>query len=523
MPVSLERDAHMKPTSEPTAVLADRESAAALEQAGEAILITDAEGTILSVNAAFERITGYARTDAIGQTPRILRSGEHRGVFFRELWDTIRRGDPWSGRLINRRPSGDCYRAELSISPIRDADGAVVRHLGILRDITTEVEVEEKLRLAQKMEALGHLASGIAHDFNNALTPILAYSELSLMELPESHAIRAYISEILGSAEHGASLSRQLLAFGRKREPEFSTVELNEVVGGLERMIRRVIREDIHITFHLDPEAGMVLADAAQVEQVIMNLVLNARDAMPEGGALAVSTHRPGTRRLPGGSAPTPGYAALEVRDTGPGIDPAIAPHLFEPFFTTKPPGEGTGLGLTTVRSIVAQHEGRVTWESQPGEGAVFRVFLPVASAATAAAHSREAVTLARGSETVLLVEDDAGVRSLAAELLRRIGYVVFDFGDAEQALNFFREADHPMDLLLADLVLPDFNGRILYQRALERQPRLRALFMTGYGPSALSKMGLDGEHADLLRKPFTIYELARRVRETLDRSPPAG
>jgi two-component system, cell cycle sensor histidine kinase and response regulator CckA len=513
----------MTSNPEMTAPPADRELASALEQASEAMLLTDADGMIIVVNAAFERITGFDRGAAVGQTPRILRSGEHRGVFFRELWDTIRRGDPWSGRLINRRPSGEVYRAELSISPVRDTHGAVIRHLGILRDVTTEVEIEEKLRLAQKMEALGHLASGVAHDFNNALTPILAYSELALMELPDSHPVRAYIGQILDSAEHGASLSRQLLAFGRKREPEFSPIELNEVVGGLERMIRRVIREDIRIAFHLDPAAGLVLADAAQVEQVVMNLVLNARDAMPEGGVLSVSTHRPGSLALPGGSAPTPVFAALEVRDSGPGLDASVTAHMFEPFFTTKPPGEGTGLGLTTVRAIVAQHEGRVAWESRPGEGAVFRVFLPVASAATAAAHSREAVTLARGSETVLLVEDDAGVRSLAAELLRRTGYVVFDFGDAEQALNFSKEAGPPMDLLLADLVLPDFNGRLLHQRMLEHRPSLRALFMTGYGPSALNKMGLDGDHADLLRKPFTIYELARRVREMLDRSPPAG
>jgi two-component system, cell cycle sensor histidine kinase and response regulator CckA len=513
----------MTSTPELTSAMSDQDATAALEQASEAILICDAEGTILLVNAAFERITGYSRAEAIGQTPRILRSGEHRGVFFRELWDTIRRGEPWSGRVINRRPSGDCYRAELSISPIRGADGSVVRHLGLLRDVTTAVDMEEKLRLAQKMDALGHLASGIAHDFNNALTPILAYAELSLMELPEGHAVRTYIRQMLSSAEHGTTLSRQLLAFGRKRDPEFSTVELNEVVGGLERMIRRVIREDISIVFRLDPEAGLVLADAAQVEQVIMNLVLNARDAMPEGGTLTVSTHRPGTRTPPGGSAPTPAFAVLEVRDTGVGLSDAVIPHMFEPFFTTKPPGEGTGLGLTTVRSIISQHEGRVTWESRPGEGTVFRVWLPVASDATLAAHSREAMTLARGSETVLLVEDDAGVRSLAAELLRRIGYVVFDFGDAEQALNFSKDAGQPLDLLLADLVLPDFNGRLLHERMLERRPQLRALFMTGYGPSALNKMGLDGDHAELLRKPFTIYELARRVREMLDRSPSAG
>lgn len=486
----------------------------ALDQTAETVMITDAHGDIEYTNHAFEVVTGYPLAEVRGHTPGFLKSGEHPGVFFREMWNKLLRGEVWTGLIVNRRKNGNMYRADTTITPIRNEQGAVISFISTARDITREMEIEEKFRQSQKMEALDHLASGMAHDFNNMLTPIMAYSDLALMELPGEHPVRKYLEEISGCAEQGAALIRQLLAFGRKREPDISPVEVNEIISGLETMVRRSVHENVQIELQLAPDAGVVMADPWQMEQVIVNLVLNARDAMPQGGKLTIATHGPAKT---GPGAEHPSMATIEVRDTGTGIDPAIQAHIFEPFYTTKPPGEGTGLGLTSARSIVSRHGGQLTVESTLGVGSVFRLTLPAATETALPEPIRSHTTAGRGTETILLVEDDSAVRMLSAELLRRMGYTVFDFSDSGEALLFIRSATQPVHLLLADVILPHCDGRRLFQQLRSTYPRLKGLFMTGHGPQVLKKMGLSDDAKDMIRKPFTVSDLMHRVRQTLD------
>lgn len=496
--------------------------ARALDQTAEIIMVTDEQGTIQYVNPAFSTITGYAASEVIGLNPRILKSGQHLGMFYRELWQTILRGDMWYGRFVNRRKDGTLYREEATISPVKDAAGRIVNFVATKRDITREVEIEERLRQAQKMEAMGLLASGVAHDFNNALTPILAYSELALMELDEQHPVREYIREIQECGERTAAMTRQLLSFGRKRESEFSLLDLNEVLTGLEKMIRRLIREDVEISFELVPSSVMVRADPSQLEQVIVNLLLNARDAMPGGGRLRVAT-REVMAEEEGLPDLAPGqHVCMEVEDSGCGMSEDVIEHIFDPFFTTKEPGRGTGLGLTTVYNIIRQHGGAITARSEPGRGSTFRVFLPISEApAPSEGEDVPALAGARGHETVLLVEDDGDVRRLATEILHKHGYRVFDFGHPEDALGFARESSEPPDLLITDVVMPQFNGCELYRRLRETQPNLKVLYMSGHSSRTIAQLGFDAAPTQFLAKPFTMGGLTSRVREILQE--PAG
>ena len=488
-----------------------------MDQINLAVVITDTAGIVEYVNDAFLHTTGYAESEVLGQPASMLKSGEHSGALFRDMWNKLLRGETWEGLLVNRRKNGDEYRAETSMTPVRDRDGTIRWLASVSRDVTREMEVQEEIRTAQKMEALSHLASGIAHDFNNTLTPILAYAEMAAMEAPETSPLRSYLDEILHSAGRGTTLTRHLLAFGKLHEPERAPVELNEIVTEMQRLIDEARMKNVEVAYALDGQAGTIVGDAAQIEQAVMNLVLNALEAMPTGGQLRVCTRGPAAPGTTGADR-----AAIEVWDTGPGIPDEIAAHMFEPFFTTKASGEGTGLGLTTARSIMKKHDGRVEWETEPGKGSCFRLVFPAVRAVPAEPNTPGVIApLARGTETILLVEDDMGVRSLSAELLRRTGYTVYDFGSSVQALHFARDTSRSFDALVTDLVLPDFSGWSLYQQVCEARPGMKVLFMTGYGDAALKKMRIDVSSYEVMRKPFTIYELSRQVRHVLDSASP--
>lgn len=494
-----------------------RRAAATLDQISLAVVITDVEGIIEYANDAFLRTTGFAPSEVMGKPVNMLKSGEHAGVTFRDMWNRLLRGESWEGLLINRRKDGETYRAETAMAAVRDHHQAIRWLVSVSRDVTREMDIQEEIRNSQKMEALAHLASGIAHDFNNTLTPILAYAEMAALETAETSPLHSYLNEILHSAGRGTTLTRHLLAFGQQHEPERAPIEINEIVAEMERLIDEARMKNVEVAYNLDPRAGAVIGDAAQIEQAIMNLVLNALEAMPMGGTLHVRTRGPAAAGSKGA-----GQAVIEVGDTGPGIPDEIAAHMFEPFFTTKASGEGTGLGLTTTRSIMKKHDGRVEWETEPGKGSCFRLVFPALQTTPATPESPGAMApLAQGTETILLVEDDMGVRSLAAELLRRTGYTVYDFGSAVQALHFARDTSRTFDALVSDLVLPDFNGWSLYQQICETRPGTRVLFMTGYGDAALKKMSIDIRSVSVLRKPFTIYDLSRHVRHVLDASAP--
>jgi signal transduction histidine kinase len=395
----------------------------------------------------------------------------------------------------------------------------IVRLQSSLADRVTELE--RALSGAQKMEAIGRLAGGVAHDFNNLLTVILASSDLLLFQKGLNETQRESIQMIKQAGERGAGLTRQLLAFSRKQVLRPEVLALNDLVGNIEKILRRLIGEDIELKTHLAADLYPVLADSGELEQVLMNLVVNARDAMPQGGRIDIETANVELGEKDGvGRWPTrPGaHMRLSVRDTGCGMDEETQRHIFEPFFTTKEPGKGTGLGLATVYGIIRQSNGHIEVSSSPGRGAEFRIYLPRSVAAVPGARpATSAARLRPGAETILLVEDEIGVRALARQILQANSYTVLEAGDGEEALGVSAEWPSPIHLLLTDVVMPRLGGPQLADRLLSERPSMKVLYMSGYPDAAIpSHDGQDVEHV-FLQKPFTPAGLTRKVREVLE------
>jgi PAS domain S-box-containing protein len=419
------------------------------------------------------------------------------------------------------RPDGVTRRLSASAEMVVDEQGRPLRILGTAQDVTEARELEEQLRQAQKMEAVGRLACGVAHDFNNLLTAILGYADLLAKRLPGGRpgdTCRRDLEEIRKAASRATSLTAQLLAFSRKQVLAPQALDLNLVVSELERMLRRLIGEDIDLVTDLTPHLPPVKVDPGQLEQVLLNLAVNARHAMPEGGRLTVATRRE-QRAVPLPHHPPSGRGVvLEVTDTGCGMDAPTQARIFEPFFTTKPPGHGTGLGLATVYGIVEQSGGRIEVESQPGRGACFRIFLPCAENPAAAKPPASAPGPATpGVETILLLEDDDSVRELAQEVLESGGYAVLPAASGEDALTLCRNHPGAIDLLLADVVMPGGNGPRWATRLRSVRPGLQVAFMSGYTEHAALREAPPDALQRLLQKPFTPDRLLQAVREALD------
>jgi len=381
---------------------------------------------------------------------------------------------------------------------------------------------EAQLRHAQKMEAIGRLASGVAHDFNNLLSVVISSSDLALLRMQSGDRARAEIEDIRKAGQRAAALTRQLLAFSRQQVLQPRVLSLNDVVHGMERMLSRVLGEDILLAIDVAPELAAVKADPSQVEQVIMNLVVNARDAMPTGGQLRIQT-RNASEAPRGASAPVPGpHVMIAVSDTGVGMDGETVARVFEPFFTTKERGKGTGLGLSTVFGIVKQSGGSIAVHSALGRGATFEVYLPVTDeidAPFAVRHDEIAESL-KGGETLLLVEDDDQVRALCAKVLRQYGYDVIEAGRPSSAIAAAASYTGAIDLLLTDVVMPEMGGRLLAEHLAAERPRMRVLFMSGYTDDTTMRHGVLESAVSFLQKPFTPHALARSVRDTLARAP---
>ncbi len=496
--------------------------AMAIEQAAETVVVTDTTGTITYVNPAFEQVTGYSRSEAIGQNPRILKSGVQPSGIYAELWQTIGRGGTWRGRLVNRRKDGTHFTEEASISPVRDAGGATLGYVAVKRDITVELELESRLRQSQRLESIGRLAGGVAHDFNNLLTVILTAGEDLQDAARGGRAVEMEeLDEIVDAGRRASELTRQLLAFARRQPVAPRVIDLNEAVRASDRLFRRVIGENVRVAEHLAPGAWPIHCDPGALDQVLMNLVVNARDAMPDGGVLTLSTdnlsiapgeHVPDSEMSPGE------YVKLTVKDTGTGMSPEVLAHVFEPFFTTKPPGAGTGLGLATVYGIVRQSGAFVDVHSEVGRGTTFEIFFPRASRTGAEGSREPAPSRARGHETVLVVEDDATVRHVAVRALRAAGYTVLEASGGRQALELARGPGTSIDLMLADVVMPGMMGPEVAKQVAKIQPALRVLFMSGYARDSMGRHAALDDGTRLLAKPFTSDALLARVREALDR-----
>ncbi len=493
----------------------------ALQQASAAIVITDRDGNIEYVNRAFTTFTGYTPEEVHGKNPRLLKSGRTAPETYRELWATITAGETWQGELCNKKKSGELYWERAVISPVRDANGEITHFIASKLDVTHSRELEQRLVQAQKMEAVGQLAGGVAHDFNNTLGVITGHGELLARQIGEQDPGRARLEEILKAAQRAAELTRHLLAFSRKQVLEPQILDLNTVVVDIEKMLRRLIGEDIDLVLKLGVEVGPVKADPGQIGQVIMNLAVNARDAMPSGGILAIETANVnldnGYARLHPGARAGP-HAVLSLSDTGVGMDAETLSHAFEPFFTTKEEGKGTGLGLSTVYGIVKQSEGFVFAYSEPGRGSTFKVYLPrVGGAAPEQVAPAEPESPATGSETILVVEDEASLRAVICEVLAEAGYSVLEAPEPDHALATAHSHPAPIHLLLTDVVMPGGNGRHLANRIRGVHPETAVVFMSGYTGDVITRTGVLDPGVLYLQKPFSARALLRKVRGALD------
>ncbi len=500
-----------------------RRLAQAVEQTQEVVVITDEAANILYANPAFTEVTGYQRKEVEGKNPRILQSGRHEARFYEELWNTLLAGETWQGQFINKRKDGSIYYEEASISPVRNDAGEVTNYVAVKHDVTRERELEDQLRQSQKMDAVGKLAGGVAHDFNNLLTVITGNVELLLMQIHEKDPLYEDVLEIGNVADRAGALTRQLLAFSRRQTGQPEVFDVAELVGQMEKMIRRTISEEIQLETLFEEDLPPVEMDPVHLEQVILNLVVNARDAMPSGGNLeirALALKHVSEERLPETLRRTGEGVLLSVKDDGEGMTPEILEHVFEPFFTTKEAGRGTGLGLASVYGIVKAAGGMIHIESEPGAGTTVLLALPpTEKRATAQDKAAKLVSELRGQESIMVVEDDSTVRRSISQFLNRYGYATTLYSDPQNALEDLLGGVLRPDLLISDIVMPHMSGIELRRRLVSAGIKLPTLFITGYSPDQHEKLD-DALFADhYLKKPFRPSELAEKIRSILDRT----
>ena len=491
----------------------------AIEQVSETIFITDLDGMIQYCNPAFERLTGYSKEETIGQNVKVFRSGKETSEFYQDLWATIRQGKVWTGRLTNKTKNGFIYEEDASLSPIRNSLGEFSGFLAVKRDVTERLQLERQLFQAQKLESIGRLAAGIAHDFNNLLTAINGYSDLLLSQLGAEDPLRSYAGEIRKAGERSASLTKQLLIFSRKQVIEPRILNLNTTIRGSVTMLQRLIGEEIAVETHLDGSLGQVMADPTQIDQVIMNLAVNARDAMSHGGRLKIETKNVDVCEVTATIFPDaiPGrYVLLTVTDDGQGMTETIREHLFEPFFTTKEVGKGTGLGLATVYGIVRQSGGWIDLSSELGMGTSFRIYLPRIDGCPLTEAKDISGPAEGGDETILIVEDQEAVRSFTTVALEGYGYHVLEAPNGRTALAVAKRYPGVIHLLLTDVVLPGMKARKLSETLKGLHPNLKVLFTSGYSTDAIAHRGILDHGVSYLPKPFSPDELAAKIRGLL-------
>ncbi len=505
-----------------------------LNQTDAEVMITDLNGTIEYVNTAFERITGYTAAEVRGQNSRILKSGKHDKAFYKHLWDTITGGKPWHGRFVNKRKDGTFYHEDAAIFPVFDEKGSIINYAAIKRDITREVALEEQLQQAAKLEAIGQLVGGIAHDFNNILTSIQGFTELALSKITPQDTLWNELTEIRSSAKQASRITQQLLGFSRKQMISPRPVSGNQIVREMRTLLQRYIGEDIQLMMTLTSKRDVIIADRGQIEQCLLNLVINARDAILAKGkktrkrvvTIETDVVAIGDKYLESHIGLEKGdYFVISVSDTGIGMDKETLRKIFDPFFTTKPEGKGTGLGCSTVFGIVKQNRGVVHAYSEPGVGTTIKIYWPLAAKGTVVEKKEDesAQVPMFGQETILIVEDDASIRRLVKQALEMAGYRVFEAESGAQALKLFKEKELSVDLLFTDIIMTGMTGDELAKILQKKMPSLKVLFSSGYTENHIFQNGILKPGKNFLHKPYAIRDLLRKIREVLDRDEGEG
>jgi two-component system cell cycle sensor histidine kinase/response regulator CckA len=495
----------------------------AIQTVSQGIIITDPkqpDNPIIYASTGFERITGYGADEAIGRNCRFLRGRDTDKETVGKLREAIATGRSCAVEILNYRKDGTPFWNALSLNPVPDENGEVAYFVGVQNDVTERKKLENQLRQSQKMEAVGRLAGGVAHDFNNLLTIISGYSQLMLALPDVSPNIRESLRVISEAGEQAATLTRQLLGFSRQTLLQPRILDMNAIIDDTGKMLRRLIGEDILFTTVLDPNLSLVKVDPGHLDQILMNLAINARDAMPKGGKLTIET----TNVLLSDDeaalhidCKAGEHVMLAITDTGCGMTPDILAHIFEPFFTTKEIGKGTGLGLAMVFGIVQQNSGCIHVYSEPEYGTTFKVYFPAVVGQVIPKRNSALKPEVGGTETILLVEDEESVRKMALISLQMHGYKVLTATDGKDALQIMQTYGEPLDLVLTDVIMPNVSGPELARNLQVQFPQVKVLFMSGYTDDAVVRHGLLEADVSFIQKPYTPTELARKVRQILD------
>ncbi len=494
---------------------------AAIEQAGDGIMMTDTLGNIEFVNPAFAKMTGYSREEVVGRNPRLLKSGKQEPSFYRHLWETIAGGKIWSGRIINKRKDGKLYTEETTISPVRDPLGQIVNYVAVKHDISEHLRLTAQYQQAQKMEAIGLLAGGVAHDYNNMLSVILGYAEMGLLKVDPTQSLYVDLEIIIKAAKRSADLTRQLLTFARKQTIIPVVLDLNQTVESMLTMLRRLIGEEIDLAWL--PKAGLfpIKMDPVQIDQILANLCINARDAIAGVGKVTIETGKAvfdAAYCVDHFGFIEGEYVLLAVSDDGCGMDKEILDQIFEPFFTSKEIGLGTGLGLSTVHGIVKQNHGFINVYSELGKGTTLKIYLPRYTDSATVPSEEKALEIPLGhGETVLVVEDEPTILAMNTLMLEKLGYRVLAAGRPSEALRLAEEHANQIHLVLSDVIMPEMNGRELAERLQFLYPNIKILFMSGYTAEVIAHRGVLDEGVRFIHKPFSIGDLAVNVRGMLD------
>jgi PAS domain S-box-containing protein len=497
--------------------------ATAIEQASEGIIVTDTKWITQYVNPAFECMSGYDKNELIGRPIGILKSDRYDKTFFSLIRSTLIQGNPWSGRLSNRRKDGTDYIVEVTASAIRDQSGAIINYLGIHRDITHELKLEKELQQAHKMEAIGTLAGGIAHDFNNILTSIIGFTDLARARLPEENPVHNYLSQVLKSASRAADLVRQILTFSRQTEQTRQPIQVVPIVKETLKLLRASLPStiDIHKDIAANAEESVILADPTQIHQVLMNLGTNAAHAMrSKGGVLSVNV-----TSVVADASMVSRYADIQlgpyvrvtVSDTGQGMAAGIIERIFDPYYTTKDPGEGTGMGLAVVQGIVKSHSGAITVSSKPGTGTSFNVFFPMVKMDVPLMELEDNVVRATGTKRILFVDDEKNLVDLGREMLESLDYSVTATTNSSEALETFRAQPDAFDLVITDMTMPGLTGKDLAKELISIRPDISIILTTGFSELINEKQARKAGIGQFLMKPYTNSDLAKIIRKALE------